>query len=92
MLYVTVGCFFFSVHHSSYDPYYAIFPLEAGRDETLFWTRTNQLVDLVSMMMASGNIVSSFNVPSTGIIKDIGSDISWCGDASSPGEEYYGLL
>ena len=90
MLYVTVGCFFsFSVHHSSYDPYYAIFPLEPGRDQTLFWTRTPQLVDLVSMMMASGNIVSSFNVPSTGIINDIGRDISWCGNPTSPGEECY---
>ena len=53
-------------------------------NETLFWSRTSELVMLVSMMSQSAMIQSSYNLPTPTIINRLG-DICWCGD--SRGEE-----
>ena len=48
-------------------------------NETLFWSRTSELVMLVSMMSQSAMIQSSYNLPTPTIINRLG-DICWCGD------------
>ena len=64
---------------SDYAPYFAEIPIEAMADQTLFWSKTQPLVEVVSMMNTMGvNVISSTNVPASEIINNQGA-ISWCG-------------
>ena len=82
-------------HNRDYRPYFNRLPgLSHNRDNTLFWSRTPELVKLLSCMCATGaNVMSSANIPSTAIIngdeESVGTDeLRWCGTtdlSSSPG-------
>ena len=69
---------------SNYQPYLDILPVEALPDQSLFWSRTSSLVDILSMMNAMVTVVSSANTPSSKVITDIAkrmniSQLNWCG-------------
>ncbi len=79
---------------SDYSDYFDAIPIQAMINQSLFWSGTLSLVEIVSMMNAMGvNVVSSANVPSSEIINNIppsvGSRLSWCGNENG---EYYTLL
>ena len=72
------------IHNSDYNPFFDVLPVVTDVGETLFWSRTSELVMLVSMMSQSAMIQSSYNLPTPTIINSLG-DICWCGDPT--GEE-----
>ena len=71
--------FFFFCCCSDYEPYFDVLPIEVEENQSLFWSGTFELVDLVSCMCSTGaDVVSSANTPSSEIINQLG-DINWCG-------------
>ena len=49
-------------------------------NQSLFWSGTFQVVNIISMMNSAGvKLVSSTNAPASAIINNLGLDVSWCG-------------
>ena len=72
-----------SLPHSNYGGYFDELPIEAGRSESLFWSGTQELVEMVACMCPTGaNVISSANTPSSQIINEIGN-VYWCGTTSN---------
>ena len=66
---------------SSYDEYFAFIPIQVMANQSLFWTKTFSLVEILSMMNAMGvNVVSSSNARASEIINDIPGTPYWCGN------------
>ena len=74
--------------NSDYISYIEVLPIGVGPNQSLFWSGTFELVELVSCMCATGaDVISSANTPSSEIINNIDNLRSWCGttDNSSTG-------
>ena len=78
--------------NSDYISYIEVLPIGVGPNQSLFWSGTFELVELVSCMCATGaDVISSANTPSSEIINNIDNLRSWCGttDNSSTGSYAY---
>ena len=78
---MVIGLHFFFC--SNYESYFNVLPVDALRDQSLFWSRTSSLVEILSMMNAMVNVVSSANsIPSEAINNiPIEGQLNWCGIA-----------
>ena len=69
--------------HSDYAGYFGVLPIEAGSSQSLFWSGTEELVEMVACMCPTGaDVVSSANTPSSQIINSLGR-VHWCGTTSN---------
>lgn len=69
-----------------FNPYFTTLPIEVGASESLFWSRVEELVPMVSMMNENATIYSSKNIPASAIIDQLNTtaNFCWCGYPDEP--------
>jgi len=58
---------------------YEVIPIVPEEDQSLFWSGTDELVMMVSMMSQTAMVQSSYNIPIPTIVNELGN-ICWCGN------------
>lgn len=58
-----------------------VLPIQANEDQSLFWSGTYSIVEVVSTQPnpAGAVVYSSTNEPSSAIINNLGYGVNWCG-------------
>ena len=64
-----------------YQSYFDSIPIQAGPNQSLFWSKTFSIVEMVSTQPNPAGVLvhSSTNEPSSAVINDLGYDTYWCG-------------
>ena len=69
---------------SDYDPYFEVLPIVAGPSQSLFWSGTFPIMNVISNNDLGATVVSSANADSSEIINKIDDEmeesLSWCGN------------